>query len=360
MSTPPFGLYIHIPFCTHRCDYCAFATWTGKERLFEPYVAACRTELARAQLPGGSVTSVFVGGGTPSLLPADLLVGLLSEVPCAPGAEITVEANPGTVDLAKARAWRAGGVSRVSLGVQSARPHVLEGLGRRQDPASVEASVCALRQGGFQELNLDLVYGGAGESDEDWQESLDMVVRLGAPHVSAYALTVEPGTPLARDPARHPDDDVQARRYEMAERALSAAGLRWYEISNWARPGSECRHNQLYWSQGDYLGIGASAHSHRRGRRWWNVASIERYVARIEAGMSATGGEEQLDEPTRAFERLALALRTRAGVPAEAFGDRALEPELEDLLVRRDGRAVLSVRGRLLANEVTLRLVDSG
>ncbi|MGH9068322.1 MAG: radical SAM family heme chaperone HemW [Acidimicrobiales bacterium] len=351
-----FGVYVHVPFCAARCDYCAFATWTDRGHLMAGYARACVTEIERA-VAGGmpEATSVFFGGGTPSLLPAADLVAILDAVPRRPGAEVTVECNPETVDDALLGAYREGGVNRVSLGVQSLVPHVLAGLGRRHTPGRVQEAVAAVGQAGLTSFNVDLIYGGAGESDTDWAATLAGVAALDPvpPHVAAYALTVEPGTPLAADLARHPDDDVQADRYEAADRFLSAAGLRWYEISNWARPGHECRHNQLYWDQGDYQGVGCAAHSHRAGRRWWNLRTPERYLAAIEAGRSPVAAGEELDAGARAVEGAQLSLRTRAGVPAGALPP---DPDLEGLVERRGGRAVLTLRGRLLANEVSGRL----
>ncbi|HXX89127.1 MAG TPA: radical SAM family heme chaperone HemW [Acidimicrobiales bacterium] len=351
------GVYLHIPFCARRCDYCAFATWTDRDHLVEAYAAACRQELARAGL--APVSSVYVGGGTPSRMAPGLLTAILADVPRAPGAEVTVECNPEDASAARFDAWRDAGVTRVSFGVQSMVPHVLGGLGRRHDPAAVRAALTLAGDAGLHETSVDLIFGGAGESDEDWRASLEAVLGLPGPppHISAYALTVEPGTPLARDPARHPDDDTLARRYEIAEAVLADAGYRWYEVSNWARPGHECRHNRLYWSQGDYRGVGCAAHSHEAGRRWWNVRTPERYIEALRAGRSPVAGEERLSDEQRAFEALALSLRTAAGVPDAALAD---DPALEGLVQRAGGRAVLTVRGRLLANEVTARLRAAG
>jgi putative oxygen-independent coproporphyrinogen III oxidase len=223
-------------------------------------------------------TTVFFGGGTPSLVPAEALMMVLDAVPLAAGAEVTVECNPDTVTPGLLAAYRTHGVNRLSLGVQSMVPHVLAALGRTHDPANVRRAVALARDAGFPTFNLDLIYGAVGESLDDWRRTLDAALALDPPHVSAYALTVEAGTPLADDPARHPDDDTQAAEYEIADAAFSAAGLANYEISNWARPGHECQHNLLYWRQGDYLGIGCAAHSHRSGRRWWNVRTPERYI----------------------------------------------------------------------------------
>ena len=356
-----FGVYVHVPFCRHRCDYCAFATYTDRDHLMEAYAAACVTELGRAVEREGmpAATSVFFGGGTPSRLPADVLASVLDAVPRWPGAEVTVECNPEDVTPELLAAYRGAGVNRVSLGVQSTVGHVLEGLGRRHGPAHVVDAAAAVAGAGLASWNMDLILGGAGERDEDWERSLYDVLGLPSPppHVSAYALTVEPGTPLDRSPDRHPDDDVQAGRYEVADRILSAAGYRWEEISNWARPGHGCRHNRLYWDQGDYRGIGSAAHSHRAGRRWWNVRTPDRFVALVVADRSATAGEEVLDAGRRRFEALALALRTSSGVPSAALPDHS---DLEGLVEWSDGRAVLTVRGRLLANVVTGHLSDPG
>ena len=234
-------------------------------------------------------------------------------------------------------------------------PHVLAGLGRRDVPVGAESIAAAVAGAGFATWNLDLIFGAAGETDADWDASLARVLALDRPppHVSAYALTVEKGTPLARDPHRHPDEDAQARRYAHTEQVLTAAGYRWEEISNWARPGHECRHNQLYWDQGDYAGIGSAAHSHRDGERWWNVRTPDRYIDAVEAGRSPTAGREFLTHEQRAFEGLSLALRTPRGVPWESLED---PDDLDGLVTRVGERAVLTVRGRLLANEVGTRI----
>ena len=358
-AVAPFGVYVHVPFCRHRCDYCAFATYTDRDHLMGRYVDTCIAEIERAvdagELP--PATSVFFGGGTPSRLAADELCRVVDAVPRAPGAEVTVECNPEDASAARLAAYRTAGVTRISLGVQSTAPHVLAGLGRRHDPAAVRRAADLVAGAGFASYNLDLIFGGAGETDDDWARSLDDVLALPSPppHVSAYALTVEPGTPLAADRTRHPDDDVQAARYERADAVLTAAGYRWEEVSNWALPGHGCRHNRLYWAQGDYRGIGSAAHSHHRGRRWWNVRTPDRYVDAVERGRPVAAGEEVLDAGQRQFERLVLSLRTPDGVPAAALDD-VDELARQGLVVRRGNRAVLTVRGRLLANAVTARL----
>jgi putative oxygen-independent coproporphyrinogen III oxidase len=342
-----------VPFCAARCDYCAFATWTDRHHLQRAYLEACRSDVERAVVAGlPAATSIFVGGGTPSLVEPDRLVAVLDAVPQAPGCEITVECNPDTVSPELVTTYAAGGVNRVSLGVQSMVDHVLVALGRTHDPANVRRAVELVRAVGIATFNLDLIYGGTGESLDDWRRTVDGALALDPPHVSAYALTVEPGTPLADDPDRYPDDDDQAEKYLVAADALEGAGLAWYEISNWSRPGHECRHNQLYWSMGEYQAFGCAGHSHRDGRRFWNVRTPERYIDAVNAGRPPEAAGERLDYDARRLEALQLAVRTRAGVPA---GSLPVD-ELGDLVTRTGEQVVLTRRGRLLANEVALRL----
>jgi len=344
-----------VPFCAARCDYCAFATWTDRHHLQSSYLDACLTDVERSVAAGmPAATSIFVGGGTPSLVAPERLMDVVAAVPRAAGCEVTVECNPDTVTPALAATYAAGGVNRISLGVQSMVDHVLVALGRTHDPTNVRRAVDYVRDAGIPALNLDLIYGGAGESLDDWRRTLDEALALDPPHVSAYALTVEAGTPLADDPSRHPDDDDQAEKYLAASAALEAAGLAWYEISNWARPGHECRHNQLYWTMGEYQAFGCAGHSHRAGRRFWNVRTPERYIAAVAAGESPEAAGEQLEPDERRLEALQLAVRTRGGVPASSLP----VDDLADLVSvdAAGGRAILTVRGRLLANEVALRL----
>jgi putative oxygen-independent coproporphyrinogen III oxidase len=351
-----FGVYLHVPFCAARCDYCSFATWTDRHHLIDAYLAACRADADRhvaAGLP--AATSVFVGGGTPSLVPAADLVAVLDRIPRAAGAEVTVECNPDDVTAELLDTYLAGGVNRLSFGVQSTSAHVLKALGRTHDRANVERSVELARAAGFTTFNLDLIYGGAGETLEDWCRTLDDAVDFDPPHVSAYALTVEAGTPLAADPHRHPDDDDQADKYLAATERLGGAGLEWYEISNWARPGHECRHNLLYWTMGEYQGIGCAAHSHRDGRRYWNLRTPDRYLDAVQRGITVEVADERLDQDGRALEALQLSLRTRHGVRKEALPADDLHTLVEPHPTDPD-RVVLTVPGRLLANEVALRL----
>ncbi len=345
-----------MPFCAVRCDYCAFATWTDRHDLQEAYLDACRLDVERHVSAGmPAATSMFVGGGTPSLVAPEALARVLLAIPRAAGCEVTVECNPDTVTPALVEVYASAGVNRVSLGVQSMVPHVLASLGRTHDLANVRRAVSLVRSVGIACLNLDLIYGAAGESLDDWRRTLDAALALEPPHVSAYALTVEPGTPLADDVARHPDDDDQAAKYLLAASCLENAGLGWYEISNWARPGHECRHNRLYWSMGEYQAFGCAGHSHRDGRRFWNVRTPERYVSAVVSGGSPVAGGERLDADGRRLEALQLAVRTRSGVPAEALDVSDLA-ELSGLVEEQGARLVLTPRGRLLANEVALRL----
>ena len=357
-----FGVYVHVPFCSKRCDYCAFATWTDRHHLHEAYTAACVAELGGAGLDPAS--SVFFGGGTPSLLPGDQLAAILAAVPRREGAEVTVECNPETVTPGLLATYRAAGVTRLSFGVQSMAPHVLTSLGRAHDPASVVRAVTLAGEAGYAgAYSVDLILGAAGERLDDWRRTLEQVLALDpAPaHVSAYSLTVEPGTPLARDRSRAPDPDDQADKYLLADAILADAGLQWYEVSNWAAPGAECAHNRLYWAQGPYRGIGCAAHSHAPGpgggsRRWWNVRTPERYIAAVEGRSSPVATSESLTPAERTMEALQLALRTSWGVPAEALPSPGEDPVLGPLVRVADGRAVLTPEGRLLANEVALRL----
>lgn len=350
-----FGVYVHVPFCASRCDYCAFATWIDRHHLIDDYLRAVATDIDRAVDAGmPAATSIFVGGGTPSLVPAAGLVGVLDRIPRVDGAEVTVEANPDAVSAASIQTYADGGVTRLSFGVQSMDDDVLTSLGRTHDPDNVHRAVAWTRDAGVGTFNLDLIMGAAGETGASWARTLDAVVDLDPPHISAYGLTVEPGTPLAADPTRHPDDDDQATKYLRTVEVLAAAGYEWYEVSNWARPGHECRHNRLYWEAGDYLGFGCAAHSHRAGRRWWNLHTPERYIDAVAEGRATEAAGETLDEETRRLEALQLTLRTRDGVPTEALD--LDDPALAGLVTPAGDRLVLTPEGRLLANEVAIRL----
>jgi oxygen-independent coproporphyrinogen-3 oxidase len=351
-----FGVYVHVPFCAHRCDYCAFATYADRDYLMDAYVQAVITEIELAKANGlATATSVFFGGGTPSRLGADQLLAILDAIPRSDDAEVTVECNPEDAQLERLVAYRRGGVTRMSFGVQSTQPAVLADLGRRHGTMAHREVSEAVNAAGFRTWNMDLIVGSRAESLEDVARTLNDLLTLEhpPPHISCYALTPEPATSLGRDPARHPDEDETADAYDLVGATLDAHGYEWEEISNWALPAHECRHNHVYWDHGDYVGFGSAAHSHQHGRRYWNVRTPDRYVDLVSSGQSPLGGEEFLDERTQQFERDSLALRTRRGVPVEAFD--SLE-EIAHLVRVRDGQVTLKENGRLLANQVIVRL----
>ncbi|MFI6942774.1 radical SAM family heme chaperone HemW [Streptomyces sp. NPDC050418] len=382
----PLGFYVHVPYCATRCGYCDFNTYTASELRGSGGVLASRDNyadtlideirLARKVLGDDprAVETVFVGGGTPTLLPAADLVRILGairdEFGLAAGAEVTTEANPDSVDPAYLAALRAGGFNRLSFGMQSARQHVLQILDRTHTPGRPEACVAEAHAEGFEHVNLDLIYGTPGESDDDWQASLDAVIGAGPDHVSAYALIVEEGTQLARRIRRGEipmtDDDVHADRYLMADKALTSAGFGWYEVSNWSTTAAaRCLHNELYWRGADWWGAGPGAHSHVGGVRWWNVKHPGAYAGRLAAGSSPGAGRELLADEDRRVERILLELRLLSGCPLSllrpdglAASRRALTDGLLEPAPYEEGRAVLTLRGRLLADAVVRDLVD--
>ncbi|MGZ4494320.1 MAG: radical SAM family heme chaperone HemW, partial [Nocardioides sp.] len=386
VGSRPFGIYVHVPFCTVRCGYCDFNTYTARELGDGPgasratyadaavaEVRLARTVLGDVDLP---VSTVFFGGGTPTLLPpADLtrvLAAVRDEFGLAAGAEVTTESNPDSVDLAALEALRAGGITRLSFGMQSSVPHVLSVLDRTHDPRRVPQVVAWAREAGFDQVSLDLIYGTPGESLDDWKASLDSALACEPDHLSAYALIVEEGTALARrvrrgelPGGRGPDDDDLADKYVVADEAAEAAGLSWYEVSNWARtPEARCRHNVLYWTGADWWGIGPGAHSHVGGVRWWNVKHPTAYAGRIASGASPAHAREVLDAETRRVERVLLETRLADGMPVDvldAGGRAALADQRDRGLVEATalaaGRVVLTRRGRLLADGVVRDLL---
>ncbi|HEY0402446.1 MAG TPA: radical SAM family heme chaperone HemW [Blastococcus sp.] len=382
LTTTPFGLYVHVPFCATRCGYCDFNTYTSDElgpgANRAEYAGTAIAELRRAAETLGpdlpTISTVFVGGGTPTLLPADDLAAVLAAArdlfPMDDDVEVTTEANPESVTPASLARLREGGFTRVSLGMQSAAEHVLAVLDRRHTPGRAVEAAHEARAAGFEHVNLDLIYGAPGETDADWAASLDAVLASPVDHVSAYALIVEDGTRLARRISRGelpmPDDDVLADRYETADAILRTAGFDWYEVSNWATgDGARCRHNELYWANANWWGIGPGAHSHVGGLRWWNVKHPAAYADRLTGGQSPAQDAELLDDADRALETIMLGLRLKEGLPLAALSvtgrTRArdcvtrglLEPGAHDA-----GRAVLTDRGRLLADAVIRDLTD--
>lgn len=351
-----FGVYVHVPFCAHRCDYCAFATYADRDHLRDSYVAAVRREIALAREAGlPAATSVFFGGGTPSRIGANQLLAILNEIPVVTGAEVTVECNPEDASFERLAAYREGGVTRMSFGVQSTQAAVLADLGRRHGIGVHREVAERVTRAGFPTWNMDLIVGSRAEGLDDVAATLDDLLSLEypPPHVSCYALTPEPGTPLGQDPARHPDEDATADAYDLVGRVLESRGYQWEEISNWALPGHECRHNHVYWDHGNYRGFGSAAHSHDNGRRFWNVRTPDRYIETIERGVSPQGGEEFVTADAQRFEAESLALRTRRGVAREAFD--SLE-EIAHLVRVEDDRVTLRPEARLVANQVIVRL----
>jgi putative oxygen-independent coproporphyrinogen III oxidase len=363
------GLYVHIPFCLTRCGYCDFNTYAGLDHLAGRYVEALEAEagLAAPDWRGVEFVSLFFGGGTPTTLPAPTLTALIGRL-CslfdfAATAEVTSEANPDTVDEEYLSAIRRDGVGRLSIGVQSFDPAVLEALERIHSPESARRAYAAARAAGFDNVNLDLIYGANGETLESWRRTVEEAVKLGPEHLSCYALTIEPATPLGRKVAAGlvpaPDPDLQAAMYDVACEELGKTGYRHYEVSNWARPSLECVHNRGYWEGRPYLGLGAGAHSYRDGRRWWNVRPPQQYMAEVSAGRPPVGGDERLTAEERRLERLLLGLRVAEGVPAEWIdADRAAGFVAEGLAIRRNGHLALTDRGMLLANELILALAE--
>ncbi|NLF04626.1 MAG: coproporphyrinogen III oxidase [Actinomycetales bacterium] len=380
-----FGVYLHVPFCTVRCGYCDFNTYTAAElgggASQVAYADTALREidlagrvLADAGLPPREVATVFVGGGTPTVLPVGDLARMLDAVRAtwglAPGAEVTTEANPDSVTPQSLEQLAAAGFTRVSFGMQSAVGHVLRTLDRTHDPARIPDVVAWARAAGL-EVSLDLIYGTPGESLEDWRTSLEAALATGVDHVSAYALVVEQGTKMAAQVRRgelpEPDGDDEAAKYELADQILSAAGLHWYEVSNWARTSAQaCEHNLAYWRGDDWWGIGPGAHSHVGGVRWWNVKHPRAYAARLEAGLSPAAGREVLTDEEAYLERVLLGVRLADGLPLSDVGPAgrsAVTGLVADGLVdgraavrRPDPRVLLTRRGRLLADTVVRAL----
>ena len=387
LGDQPFGVYVHVPFCTVRCGYCDFNTYTadelgppeqhGASRSTYADAAIAELRLAADVLVGADrplprAQTVFFGGGTPTVLAADDLVRVLQTVDqlfgLAPDVEVTTEANPDSVSPDSLARLRAGGFTRISYGMQSAVPHVLATLDRTHDPDRVPEAVTWARAAGFEQVSLDLIHGTPGESLADWRLSVETALAMQPDHISAYSLIVEPGTALARRVARgevpEPDDDRAADCYELADELLAAAGYEWYELSNWAvGPGARCRHNLTYWLSGDWWGIGPGAHSHLQGVRWWNVKHPAVYAARIGDQLSPAHARELLDAGTRRVERVLLEIRLASGLDPQVLdgaGREQVPALVADGLVgppADDGRLVLTRRGRLLADEVVRRLV---
>ncbi|OBA93141.1 coproporphyrinogen III oxidase [Mycobacteriaceae bacterium 1482268.1] len=372
----PFGLYIHVPFCATRCGYCDFNTYTpadlgGAE--FDGWLVALRAELGQAAARLGSpphVQTVFVGGGTPSLLGdaglSEVLDAVREHFVLAEGAEVTTEANPESTSPGLFEQLRAAGYTRVSLGMQSVAPHVLATLDRVHSPGRAPAAAREAVAAGFDHVNIDLIYGTPGETDDDLRRSIDAAVEGGVDHISAYALTIEEGTAMGRRVRRGElsptDDDVLAQRYELADERLSAAGFGWYEVSNWSTPGGECRHNMGYWNGGEWWGAGPGAHGYLGSTRWWNIKHPKAYAQSLTDGRLPVADFERLDARATHIEDVMLRLRLRVGLPAGFLTDderaRAQMVIGDGLLTVEADRLVLTDRGRLLADGVVRAVLD--
>jgi oxygen-independent coproporphyrinogen-3 oxidase len=373
------AIYIHIPFCPSKCSYCSFNSYAGLQHLHDAYVRALTREIAESasEPEGGRVASIYVGGGTPTVLSIELLERILRTCResywLLPDAEVTLEANPGTVDPASLRQLRAIGVNRLSLGVQSFRDGMLSILGRVHTAEQARDAFLNARSVGFQSISIDLIYGLPGQSLHQWSEDLGEALDLTPDHVSLYGLSLDDECPMAKSVGvgelAAPDPDLAAMMYEHAEATLEGSGYMHYEISNWALPGHECQHNLTYWRNRPYLGFGAGAHSYDGMQRRWNVARPEEYLRQMEKGKSATAGRESLDLATERSETMILGLRLCNGMALAEFEQRfGVSPvqeyadQIADLiqlgLLELDGTGIrLTPRGRLLGNEVFERFL---
>lgn len=358
-------LYVHLPFCASRCGYCAFVVEVGREDAGDAYLDAVLAELDRERAVLGALDTVYLGGGTPTLMGAERLSRLLGAIApmLAPGAEVTVEANPETMDDALAAALAGAGVTRVSLGAQSSRPHLLEVLDRRARPGDAVRAARAVRAAGIPRLSMDLMLAVPGQSPDDLAADLEWVVAQGPDHVSWYELEFKEGSAIARGPHAPPDDDLAADLYEQAVEGLEAAGYRWYELANFARPGAECRHSLAYWHARDYLGLGVGAVSTMGGQRRRNAPGLDRYIAALADGGEPPRTREDVDSDTRRRERWMLG--TRLDEPLDiAWAGEPDNPAALDalaargLLERREGTVILTRRGRLLQNAVVQQIMD--
>lgn len=376
-----FSAYVHIPFCTVRCGYCDFNTYTADElrgERRESYadrvvaeIGFAADRITYAGVPPRELSTVFFGGGTPTLLPPSDLARILMELDrrwgIAPGAEVTVEANPDTVDAASIAELAEAGVTRLSIGMQSAVPSVLATLDRTHTPSRVAEAVAGARAAGMQ-VSVDLIYGAPGETLEQWSESVEAALALRPDHISAYALIVEEGTKLARQISRGeieaPDDDLTADKYELADRRFADAGFDWYELSNWSTSvDTQSRHNLAYWTSQDWWGFGPGAHSHLGGLRWWNVKHPAAYAQRLTALESPAAGREFISPEAAELERVLLTSRLATGLNlAETGRPEAVAALIADGLIDGTaalrGQGILTVRGRLLADVVARRLTD--
>ena len=377
------AFYVHIPYCARRCGYCDFNTYTPSELsissdlsgVSRDYIDLVIAEITSARKISNAdvVPAIFFGGGTPTLMePKDLgrvITAIKNNFDLAPNAEITTEANPDTVTKVKLAELREVGINRISFGMQSAVPHVLAALDRTHNPANVAQSVRDARAAGFDEVSADLIYGSPGESMSDWQESIDVALSLPISHISAYALIVEQGTKLGAQVKRGevvmPDDDETADKYLLADEKFKSAGLDWYELSNWSKPGSESKHNLAYWNGANWWGAGPGAHSHIDGKRWWNVKHPTAYKERISTGQSPLHDQEELTHDQKSSERIMLEIRLARGIDFKTLtaeqllifeGFKNQGHLIEDTWA--SGRIVLSTSGRLIADRIVREILS--
>lgn len=375
------SFYIHIPYCVKRCGYCDFNTYTPAElqgpdleSVSKNYISAAlkEIELAKKTVGAAEVPSIFFGGGTPSLMPAAELARVIQEIrerfELSPDSEITIEVNPDSVSLDFLEKMRQAGANRISMGMQSAVPHVLKVLDRTHNPENVSTAVEKARQAGFEHVSVDLIYGAPGESISDWQQSVTSALQLPIDHISAYALIIEKGTKLAaqisRGEVQMPPDEETAEKYLIADSAFEAAGFNWYELSNWSKPGGQCRHNIAYWNGSMWWGVGPGAHSYFDNRRWWNVKHPATYQQKINAGESPVQSEEILSEENLADEYLMLQIRRREGIPHRNLKDSQVSRAAEyvdsghlDQAEWTAQKLVLTQQGRLIADRIVRDLV---
>ena len=376
------AFYIHIPYCVKRCGYCDFNTYTpselkiatGLSEVSNSYIDLLLLEIkqAKAQVGSASVPSIFFGGGTPSLMePSDIgrvIDQIKKEFVLNSDAEVTMECNPDTVSKENLAAFRQVGVNRVSFGMQSAVPHVLATLDRTHNPENLLQVTTWAKDIGFSEISVDLIYGTPGETLADWQKSIDAALALPITHISAYALIIEEGTKLAaqikRGEVAQVDDDLAAEKYLLADKEFTAAGFQWYELSNWAKPDSLSKHNLAYWLGENWWGAGPGAHSHLNGKRFWNVKHPNLYKEKIQSNLSPIADSEVLEEIQIASEKLMLSLRLPSGVEKESLNQDQIS-ELSDyvesghldLLNWNQGRATLTLEGRLIADQILRQIL---
>lgn len=373
------GIYIHIPFCIRKCRYCDFVSWPGMESYWQRYVEALVNEMAAwSEVAGGrSVMSVFIGGGTPSLLPTDLIARMMESVrtfySLLPGAEITIEANPGTLDSDRIKAYREAGINRISLGLQAYQDRLLDFLGRAHTARQFDEAVVMAQDNGFDNINADIIFGIPHQTMDDWLETVSRVLYHGIPHVSCYSLTVEEGTPFGKMKQEgswpDTDEDLERLMYHRAIEVFEEAGLPQYEISNFAKPQYRCLHNMNYWRRGEYLGFGAAAHSFFNGRRWANTADLRLYMESVQDGMAEVSECCHISDEEALSESIILGLRMNEGIDLDELSSvyltdvwkiygRKFADLAERELVDIDGSVVrLTKRGRDFANQVFVEFI---